>query len=154
MEKVTKAPEYWMKEALKEARLAEMENEIPIGAVVVKNERIIGRGHNQREKNSDLFSHAEINAVKEAIKFLKDWRLTGCDMYVTLEPCPMCSGVMLQAKLSRVFFGAFNEREGCGGSVILLLDYPGMNWQIDCHGGILQNECSFILKNFAEKMRK
>lgn len=143
-----------MKKALEEAYLAKSKREIPVGAVIVKNGEIIGRGHNQRESNKDIFSHAEINAIKEATLFLKDWRLDNCDIYVTLEPCPMCSGTILQAKFNRVFFGAYNEREGCGGSVINLLDYPGMSWQTECWGGIMQKECSDLLKQFAEEIRK
>ena len=147
------SPEYWMEKALEEAYLAKNEMEIPVGAVIVKDGNIIGRGHNLREKNRDIFSHAEINAIKEACNFLNDWRLENCDLYVTLEPCPMCSGTILQTKLSRVFFGAYNEREGCGGSVINLLDYPGMSWQTECWGGIMQENCSELLKKFAAEIR-
>ena len=152
--KIIDSSEYWMEEALKEAYLAKDKLEIPVGAIIVKEGKIIGRGHNLRERHQDLFSHAEINAIKEACHFLNDWRLEGCDLYVTLEPCPMCAGAILQAKVSRVFFGAYNQREGCGGSLINLLDYPGMSWQTECWGGIKEKDCCDLLKSFASGIRK
>ena len=112
MVNTTEKAEMWMELALKEAEIAGQEGEIPVGAIIVKNDKIIGKGFNQREKFRNVFDHAEIRAIKEACAYLNDWRLNGCDMYVTLEPCPMCAGTILQAKISRVFFGAANLQEG------------------------------------------
>lgn len=144
--------ELFMEEALKEAVLAEEKGEIPIGAVVVKDGTVIGRGHNSRETENSLLSHAEVNAIVQACHELGSWHLEDCDLYVTLEPCPMCSGAILQARMKRVFFGACSEREGCGGTVLNLLDYPGMNWHVECWGGIRAEECSELLSRFFEKL--
>ncbi len=153
MVNTTEKAEMWMELALKEAEIAGQEGEIPVGALIVKNDKIIGKGFNQREKFRNVFDHAEIRAIKEACAYLNDWRLNGCDMYVTLEPCPMCAGTILQAKISRVFFGAANLQEGCGGSVINLLDYPGMSWQTECWGGICEEKCRRLLQSFLNNLR-
>lgn len=150
---ISDSDEIFMAEALKEAEAALAENEIPVGAVVVKDGRIIGRGRNMRERGKDLFAHAELNAIKEASSYLKDWRLEDCAMYVTLEPCPMCAGAVLQSRLKELYFGAFSPREGCAGSVVNILDFPGMSWHTGVHSGLLKKRCEDILKKFFESGR-
>jgi len=150
---ISGSDEIFMAEALKEAEAALTENEIPVGAVVVKDGKIIGRGRNLRERNRDLFSHAELNAIKEASSYLKDWRLEDCAMYVTLEPCPMCAGAVLQSRLKKLCFGADSPREGCAGSVVNILDFPGMSWHTEVYSGVLKERCEGILKKFFESGR-
>lgn len=150
---ISRCDEIFMAEALKEAEAALAENEIPVGAVVVRNGEIIGRGRNRRENDRDLFSHAEVNAIKEASARLKDWRLEDCTMYVTLEPCPMCAGAILQSRLKSLYFGAWNPKEGCAGSVVNILDFPGMNQHTDVHPELLKDRCQEILKKFFDSGR-
>ena len=137
-----------MLEALKEANLAKETGEIPVGAVIVKDNAIIARGHNLRESLLDITSHAEIEAIRSAIKLLSDWRLENCDLYVTLEPCPMCAGTILQSRIRKVVFGTYNYKNGSAGSVINLLDYPGLDWQTQIESGILASQCQNILDEF------
>ena len=140
--------EKFMLEALKEANLAKETGEIPVGAVIVKDNAIIARGHNLRESLLDITSHAEIEAIRSAIKLLSDWRLENCDLYVTLEPCPMCAGTILQSRIRKVVFGTYNYKNGSAGSVINLLDYPGLDWQTQIESGILASQCQNILDEF------
>lgn len=145
--------EEFMLEALKEAELAKEANEIPVGTVIVKNDTIISRGHNLRESLLDITSHAEIEAIRSAATYLKDWRLEGCDLYVTLEPCPMCAGTILQARIKKVFFGAYNHKNGSASSILNILNYPGLDWQTDIESGVLAYQCQKILDDFFSTKR-
>ena len=143
----------FMFEALNEAQKAYDENEVPVGAVIVKNGEIISRGRNMREKKQNALSHAEIEAINNACKKLGRWQLDDCEMYVTLEPCPMCTGAIINARIKTVIFGAYDLKAGCMDSVIDLCNYP-FNHKPEIYGGICENECSEILQNFFEKLRK
>lgn len=140
--------EIFMQEALKEAQKAYELGEIPVGAVVVKDDVIIGRGHNLREKNNDISSHAEIEALKDAAKTLGNWRMNGCTLFVTLEPCPMCSGAILQSRISRVVFGAKDTRDGAVVSNYYLFDSPCAHERPLVSVGTLNGECEKLLKLF------
>ncbi len=140
--------EYYMREALKEAKLAGEKGEVPVGAVVVLQDEIIGRGHNQREIGDDPTAHAEIVAIREAGKKLQSWRLTGAVLYVTLEPCPMCAGAMLQSRVERVVYGLDDPKAGSAGSLINILQFPGFNHSVKIIGGILAEESQKLLKDF------
>lgn len=140
--------EFFMQEALKEAQKAYELGEIPVGAVVVKDNKIIGRGHNLREKNNDISSHAEIEALKDAAKTLGNWRMNGCVLYVTLEPCPMCSGAILQSRLRRVVFGSKDPRDGAVVSNYYLFDSPCVHERPLFSVGTLSDECEKLLKLF------
>lgn len=141
-----------MYEALNEAREAAKNNEVPVGAVIVKNGEIIARGRNMREQKQNALSHAEIEAINTACKVLGDWRLDGCEMYVTLEPCPMCAGAIINSRISTLIFGAYDKRAGSIDSVINLCDYP-YNHRPEIYGGICEDECLEILQNFFKKLR-
>ena len=143
----------FMLEALALAREAAQKGEVPVGAVVVKKGEIIGRGFNTRETENSVLGHAEINAISDAAKTLGNWRLDGCDIYVTLEPCPMCAGAIINARLGRVFFGAYDNVMGSFDSVtdFSVLGYPNSP---EVHGGILEEECRALLTNFFENLRK
>lgn len=143
----------FMLEALALAREAAQKGEVPVGAVVVKKGEIIGRGFNTRETENSVLGHAEINAISDAAKTLGNWRLDGCDIYVTLEPCPMCAGAIINARLGRVFFGAYDNVMGSFDSVtdFSVLGYPNFP---EVHGGILEEECRVLLTNFFENLRK
>jgi len=143
-----------MKEALKEAKLAFYAYETPIGCVIVKDGDIIGRGRNMRNTMGNALYHAEIIAIDEACKKNGDWRLEGCTLYVTLEPCPMCAGAILQARIPRVVFGAQNIKHGCAGSIVNLLEEPRFNHQVEVVGGVMQAECSVLMTDFFKKFRK
>ena len=143
-----------MKEALKQAKKALEIGEVPIGCVIVRNGEIIGRGYNKRRKEGSVLGHAEIIAIKRACKKLGDWRMDDCDMYVTLEPCPMCAGAIVQARIRKVYMGAMNPKAGCAGSVMNILDEPGFNHQSEIVSGVLGEECSEILTAFFKKMRE
>lgn len=147
-----KSVEY-MKEALTLAGESQKKGEIPVGAVVVKDGEIIGRGYNFREKEKSPIGHAEIMAITAAAKTLGDWRLNGCDIYVTLEPCPMCAGAIINSRIDRVFFGALDKEMGCFGSKA---DFSVMNFGTgpEIHAGIMENECKEILKEFFKNKRK
>ena len=146
--------EFYMQEAIKEAQKAYELDEIPVGAVVVKDGEIIGRGHNLREKNRDVSSHAEIEAMKDASNKIGDWRLSGCTLYVTLEPCPMCSGAILQSRISRVVFGAKDSRDGAIVSNYFLFDSPCIHERPLIDFGTLSKECEELLKSFFFNKRK
>lgn len=142
----------FMKEALAEAKLAEAKGEVPVGAVIVKNGNIIAKGHNLREEKQNALSHAEIECINKACKVLGTWRLEGCEMYVTLEPCPMCTGAIINSRISTLVFGAFDSKAGCIDSVINLCDYP-FNHRPEIYGGIMEEECKEILTEFFDKVR-
>ncbi len=145
--------EIFMKEALKEARKAYEINEVPIGAVIVRNGEIVGRGFNQKETLKDATLHAEISAIKDACRNLGGWRLPGCTMYVTLEPCSMCAGALVNARLERLVIGASDYKTGACGSVLNIVQMEKLNHQVDVQSGVLENECSDILKMFFEELR-
>ena len=142
----------FMKEAIRQAKKAEAIDETPIGAVIVRDGKIIARGYNKRETKKNALMHAEIIAIDKACKKLGGWRLPGCDIYVTLEPCPMCAGAIIQARIENVYFGAYDEKSGCLGSAC---DLSGvLPHKIEYQGGILKTECEDILKIFFKKLRK
>ena len=145
--------EVFMREALSLAKQAAQNDEVPVGAVVVKDGKIIGRGRNQREDQQSAISHAEIEAITEANKTLGSWRLEDCDLYVTLEPCPMCAGAIFQARMKRVYYGAPDPKAGAVDSLFSLLSDSRLNHQVEVHSGILKEECSSILKDFFRKLR-
>lgn len=148
-----KTHEAFMKEALLEAQKALMMDEVPIGAVVVKEGVIIGRGHNTRESDELALSHAEINAIKDASKTLGGWRLTGCDIYVTIEPCPMCCGAIYQSRIRNIYFGATDPKAGFCGSLYNLFEVKGLNHYCQIYPQILEEECRSIIKDFFKKKR-
>ena len=144
----------YMKEALKEARIAEELGEVPIGAVIVKNDQIIARGHNMRETSKDPTAHAEIIAIREASNRLGGWRLTGCTLYVTLEPCQMCSGAIIQSRIEQVVFGARDPKAGCAVSLCNLLQDKRFNHEAKIIEGISSEESSYMLKKFFQNLRE
>ena len=138
----------FMKEALKQANKAAAIGEVPIGCVIVYQDKIIARGYNRRNIENSTLAHAEITAIKKACKKLGDWRLEGCTMYVTLEPCPMCAGAAVQARIPRVVIGALNPKAGCAGSITDLLSERRFNHQAEKVTGVLGEECSRLMKEF------
>ncbi|HDT7699233.1 TPA: tRNA adenosine(34) deaminase TadA [Enterococcus faecium] len=146
--------EYWMREAISEALKAEALGEVPIGAVVVKDNEIIGRGYNLREVNYDATAHAEIIAIKQASEHLKAWRLLDCKLYVTLEPCPMCAGAIVQSRIPHVIYGTTDPKAGCAGTLMNLLQESRFNHQTEITSGVLQEECSTLLTSFFRQLRK
>lgn len=148
-----KLDERYMKEAIKQAKKAAALGEVPIGCVIVYEDKVIGRGYNRRNTDKSTFSHAEITAMKRAGKLIGDWRLEGCTMYVTLEPCQMCAGAIVQARIPRVVMGCMNPKAGCAGSVVNLLQMKEFNHQVEITEGILKEECSRILTDFFVKLR-
>lgn len=145
--------EIYMKAAICQARKAGKLGEVPIGCVIVYQDKIIGRGYNRRIVDKNVLSHAEIIAIKRACKFMGDWRLEGCTMYVTLEPCPMCAGAIVQARIERVVIGCRNPKAGCAGSVLDMLHEEGFNHQTETEIGVLERECSNILTAFFKELR-
>ena len=152
----------FMKEALKQAKKAAALQETPIGCVIVRTRdydgnplepRIIARGYNRRNTDKSTLSHAEITAIKKAAKVLGDWRLEGCTMYVTLEPCQMCAGALVQARIDRVVIGAKSKKSGCAGSVLNLLQEPKFNHQAEVEFGLMEEECSSLLSSFFKQLR-
>ena len=143
----------FMKEALKQARKAYALGEVPIGCVIVYQNKIIGRGYNRRNTDKNTLSHAEITAIKKASKVMGDWRLEECTLYVTLEPCQMCSGAIVQARITEVVIGCMNPKAGCAGSVLNILQMPEFNHQVLITAGVLQNECSQMLTTFFKELR-
>lgn len=144
----------FMQAALAEAHKAYRKGEAPIGAVIVKDGRIISRAHNLRERRQNALNHAEILAIGKACRKLKSWRLDGCDLYVTLEPCSMCSGAIIQARIARLYFGASDLKAGCVGSLTNLLETPCLTHKVEYHSGLLREECSEILKGFFRDLRQ
>ncbi len=146
--------EKYMKQALKEAKKAYDKEEVPIGVVIVKDGKIIARAHNLKEIKKDTIEHAEIRAIKKASKKLDAWRLTDCEMYTTLEPCPMCAGAIIQSRIKKVYIGAMDEKTGACGSVLNLLKDYKFNHTVELEYGILEEECKKILKDFFKMLRK
>ena len=143
----------YMKQAITQAKKAYKLLEVPIGCVIVYNGKVIGRGYNRRNTDKTTLGHAEITAIKKASKYLGDWRLEDCTMYVTLEPCQMCAGAIIQARIPRVVIGSMNPKAGCGGSILNILEMPQFNHQVKVTRGILEVECSQMLKTFFEELR-
>ena len=139
--------------AIREARKAYALGEVPIGCVIVNEGKIIGRGYNRRNTDKSTLSHAEITAIKKASKKMGDWRLEGCTLYVTLEPCQMCAGAIVQARIDEVVMGSMNPKAGCGGSILNLLEMPEFNHQVKVTRGIMEEECSQMLTNFFKELR-
>lgn len=146
--------EQYMMEAIKEAEKAAKIKDVPIGCVIVHDGKIIGRGYNRRNKDSNTLSHAEMIAIKKASKKMKDWRLDDCEMYVTTEPCQMCSGAIVQARIAKVYIGCMNPKAGCAGSIMNLLQVDEFNHQVEIETGVLEDKCSRLLKDFFEKLRR
>ncbi len=146
--------EYFMTEALKEAQKAFDIDEVPIGAVIEHKGEIIGRGYNRRNTEKNPLMHAEIIAINEAAKVIGDWRIEDCTMYVTVEPCPMCSGAIVQARIPKVVFGTHNAKAGCGGSIINLLQMEKLNHRCEVVSGIMEDECRDMMKMFFKRFRK
>ena len=144
----------YMKAALREARKAEKLEEVPIGCVIVQNDKIIARGYNRRNTDKNTLSHAELTAIKKASKKTGDWRLEDCVMYVTLEPCQMCAGAIVQSRMKKVVIGTMNPKAGCAGSVMNLLQVDGFNHQVKIIQGVLEEECSSMLSEFFRKLRE
>ena len=145
--------EKFMKEALRQAKKAEKIDEVPIGCVIVYEDKIIARGYNRRNIDKNTLAHAELSAIKKASKKLGDWRLEGCTMYVTLEPCQMCAGAIVQARIDKVVIGSMNPKAGCAGSVLNLLQISAFNHQVEIDRGTLEEECSLLLSDFLKKLR-
>nr|WP_093074632.1 tRNA adenosine(34) deaminase TadA [Salisediminibacterium haloalkalitolerans] len=144
----------WMQEALLEAEKAQALSEVPIGAVIVKDDTVIGRGHNLRETDQQAIAHAEMEAIQAACRALGSWRLEGCTLYVTLEPCPMCAGGIIQSRIARVVYGAADPKGGSCGTVLNILDEPQFNHKVPVKSGVLEPECAQLLKNFFRFLRK
>ena len=146
--------EYWMRHALAQAEKAYEAGEVPVGAVVVFNNRIIGRGYNQRERLNDPTAHAEIIAITAAANTLEDWRLNDCFLFVTKEPCPMCAGAIVNSRLKQVVFGCYDEEAGCCGSLYQLCGDPRFKTKVAVKGGVIEAECKSIIKQFFQNKRK
>jgi len=146
--------ESFMKQAVKQAKKAYDKLETPIGCVIVYENKIIARGYNKRNMKKNTLAHAEILAINKASKVLGDWRLEDCTMYVTLEPCPMCAGAIVQARIPRVVIGSMNPKAGCAGSVLNLLQQDGLNHQVEVTKGVLAEECSGLMTSFFRELRK
>lgn len=145
--------EQYMKEAIKQARKAEALGEVPIGCVIVRGDKIIARGYNRRVTDKSTLAHAEIAAIKKACRKVGDWRLEDCTLYVTLEPCPMCAGAIVQARIPRLVMGCMNPKAGCAGSVLDMMHQDGFNHRVDVTSGVMGEECSEMLKAFFRKLR-
>ena len=146
--------EYYMKQAIKEAEKAYKKLEVPVGAIIVNDGKIIARAHNQKETKTDTTKHAEILAIQKASKKLKSWRLIDCEMYVTLEPCTMCAGAIINSRIKKVYIGAMDQKTGAVGSVLNLFNDYTFNHQVESETGILKEECENILKQFFKELRK
>lgn len=144
--------EKYMKEALKEALKAYDKEEVPVGAVIIKDGKVIARGYNSKEEKNNTIKHAEIIAIEKASKKLSNWRLEDCDMYVTLEPCPMCAGAIINSRIRKVYIGTLDEKTGACGSVLNLFEYP-FNHKVDTESGILEKECKELLQKFFRELR-
>ncbi len=145
--------EKFIKKALAEAKKAYALDEVPIGCVIVCDDKIIARGYNRRNTDKSTLAHAELIAIKKATKKLGDWRLEGCTMYITLEPCQMCAGAIVQARIDRVVIGSMNKKAGCAGSVINLLDMKEFNHQVELTKGVMEEESSKMLSEFFKELR-
>ena len=145
--------EKFMKEAIRQAKKAYKIGEVPIGCVIVHDGKIIGRGYNRRTIDKNTLAHAEIQAIRKACKKMNDWRLEECTMYVTLEPCQMCSGAIVQSRMTKVVIGCMNPKAGCAGSVLNLLQMEEFNHQVELEIGVLEEECSQMMKSFFKELR-
>ena len=143
-----------MLEAINEAKKAYKKGEVPVGAIIVKDNKIIARGHNLKEYKKDTTKHAEIIAIQKASKKMKAWRLVDCEMYVTLEPCSMCAGAILQSRIKKIYIGAMDAKTGACGSVYDLLEDYKFNHNVEIESGILASDCEYILKEFFKELRK
>ena len=143
-----------MKEAIRQAKKAGKLDEVPIGCVIVRDGKIIARGYNRRNTEKSTLAHAEIQAIRKASKVIGDWRLEDCTMYITLEPCQMCAGAIVQARIPRVVIGSRNPKAGCAGSILDLLHVPAFNHQVELEEGVLQEECSEMLTSFFRELGK
>ena len=146
--------EKYMKAALREAKKAYKLEEVPIGCIIVQNDKIIARGYNRRNTDKNTLAHAEMSAIKKASKKTGDWRLEDCTMYVTLEPCQMCAGAIVQSRLGKVVIGSMNPKAGCAGSVINLLQMKQFNHQVEMVTGVMEEECSTMLSGFFQELRE
>lgn len=146
--------EKFMKEAIKQAKKAYAIGEVPIGCVIVHDGKIIGRGYNRRTIDKNTLAHAELMAIRKASKKMDDWRLEECTMYVTLEPCQMCSGAIVQSRMTRVVVGCMNPKAGCAGSILNLLQMEEFNHQVELETGVLEEECSQMMKTFFKELRE
>ena len=146
--------EKYMKEALRQAKKAEKLGEVPIGCVIVKDGKIIARGYNRRNTDKNTLAHAELQAIRKASKAVGDWRLEECTMYITLEPCQMCAGALVQSRIDRVVVGCMNPKAGCAGSILNLLQMPEFNHQVELETGVLEEECSQMMKDFFRELRE
>lgn len=146
--------EAYMEQALIEAQKAFDAGEVPIGAVMVQGDEIIARGHNLRNTKKNPLRHAEIDVINQAAEAVGDWRLEDCVLYVTVEPCPMCAGAIVQARIPQVVFGTRNQKAGCAGSILDILNEPRLNHQVAVEEGVLQAECSEIMSRFFKRFRK
>ena len=145
--------ERYMKMALQQAKKAYALGEVPIGCVIVHEGKIIGRGYNRRNTDKNTLSHAEITAIRKASRVIGDWRLEECTLYVTLEPCQMCAGAIVQARIPKVVMACMNPKAGCAGSILNILDMPQFNHQVEAVRGVLEEECSQMLKTFFKELR-
>lgn len=146
--------EKYMKAAIREAKKAYALGEVPIGCVIVYEDKIIGRGYNRRTVDKNVLAHAEITAIRKSCRKMGDWRLEDCTMYVTLEPCPMCAGAIVQARIPKVVMACMNPKAGCAGSVLNLLEEKGFNHQVEREIGVMGEECSAMLKSFFKELRR
>lgn len=144
--------DFYMNKAIEQAKLAFDEGEVPVGAVIVQNDKIVSVGRNRRETQKNALLHAEIDAINNACKSLGGWRLWNCEIYVTLEPCPMCAGAIINAHIPKVYFGAYDFKNGSCGTITNLFEMP-YNFKPECRGGIMQAECAQLLKDFFKKLR-
>ncbi len=148
------ADEKFMREAIRQAKKAYALDEVPIGCVIVYEGKIIARGYNRRNTDKNTLSHAELIAIKKASRKLGDWRLEGCTMYITLEPCQMCAGAMVQARVTEAVIGSMNPKAGCAGSVLNILEMEGFNHQVNVRRGVMEEECSRMLSGFFRALRE
>ena len=144
----------YMREAIRQAKKAKALGEVPIGCVIEYRGKIIGRGYNRWKTDKNTLSHAELNAIRKASKVMGDWRLEECTMYVTLEPCQMCSGAIVQARIPKVVIGCMNPKAGCAGSILNIFDVPQFNHQVETEKGMLEEECSALLTDFFKELRE
>ena len=146
--------EQYMRRALKLAMEAQAEGDVPVGCVIVRNGEIVGEGRNRREERGDATAHAELEAIRDACARTGSWRLHGCTLYVTLEPCPMCAGAIVQARIPRIAVGCMNPKAGCAGSVLDMLHVPGFNHRSEVTEGVLEQECSKLMSDFFQSLRE
>ena len=145
--------EKYMREAVRQAKKAYALGEVPIGCVIVHDKKIIGRGYNRRNTDKSTLSHAELIAIRKAGKVIGDWRLEECTLYVTLEPCQMCAGALVQARIPRVVMACMNPKAGCAGSILNILDMPQFNHQVESVRGVMEDECAQMLRDFFKELR-